>query len=98
MKLKTKNVTFNSVNYNCIVYSSKAAYNVKYNNIVIHSVFQWFLLLFNRVIVSFEIRRNYRLDEINQLLTKHVFNDYYSPAAIILLIRVNEKTKTNSPM
>ena len=40
MKLKTKNVTFNSVNYNCIVYSSKAAYTVKYNNIVIHSVFQ----------------------------------------------------------
>ena len=73
MKLKTKNVTFNSVNYNCIVYSSKAAYNVKYNNIVIHSV-----LIFNRVIVSFEIRRNYRLDEINQLLTKHVFNDYYT--------------------
>ena len=78
MKLKTKNVTFNSVNYNCIVYSSKAAYNVKYNNIVIHSVFQWFLLLFNRVIVSFEIRGNYRLDEISQLLTKHVFNDYYT--------------------
>ena len=26
--------------------------------------------------MSFEIRRNYRLDEINQLLIKHVFNDY----------------------
>ena len=26
------------------------------------------------------------------------FSRIYSPAAIILLIRVNEKTKTNSPM
>ena len=41
-------------------------------------MFQWFLLLFNLTIVSFEIRRNDRLDEINQLLTKHVFHDNYT--------------------